>query len=171
MKLKRQHVRAWKFGDSVQIDHIEPEKLGLSVGQFKNVLSITDVWSGYVIACATKGQTAEETIDKIIHKWILQGHGIPKQLISDNGPGFASAFYKETFRRLGCKTDYGLPYECKSTAKAERTNRRLNQSLRVALLGKNPKEWDRHLDYVCYALNSLKNRNTGLVMRLIHLWI
>ena len=161
MKAKRQHVRAWQFNDAIEIDHIEPEKLGLSSGRFKNILSITDVWSGYVVACATKGQTAEETIDRIIHRWVLSGHGVPKEVISDNGPGFASAFYKEAFKRLGCKTKYGLPYECKSTAKVERTNRRLNQSLRVALVGKNPKDWCKQIDYVCYALNALKNRTTG----------
>ena len=95
MKVKRQHVRAWSFNDCVVIDHIEPEKLGLSPGRFKNILSITDVWSGYVVACATRDQTAEETIENIIHKWILAGHGVPKRILSDNGPGFASMFYKE----------------------------------------------------------------------------
>ena len=39
---------------------------------------------------------------------------------------------------LNCDTTYGLPYECKSTSKAERTNKRLNQSLRLILHDKNP---------------------------------
>ena len=34
-------------------------------------------------------------------------------------------------------------------------------SLRVALVGKNPKDWCKQIDYVCYALNALKNRTTG----------
>ena len=62
---------------------------------------------------------------------------------------------------MNCKYTYGLPYECKSSSKAERTNKRLNQSLRLVLEGKDPKKWDRYLDYVCSALNSLKNRKTG----------
>ena len=160
MKAKRKHVRAWKFGDLITIDHIEPEKLGLSSGHFKYILSITDVWSGYVVACATRSQTADDTISKIMHKWVLV-HGVPKGIVSDNGPGFASKFYQAVWRSLGCKTDYGLPYECKSTGKAERTNKRLNQGLRVALIDKDPKQWDKYIDYVCSALNALKNRNTS----------
>ena len=157
MKAKRQHLTAWKFGDCLVIDHIEPEKLGLSAGKFKYILSLTDVWSGYVVAVPTRSQTAKDTISIIMHKWILT-HGVPKRIVSDRGPGFASQFYKAVFKALGCKPDYGLPYECKSSAKAERTNKRLNQSLRVALVDKDPKTWDRHVDYVCYELNALKNR-------------
>ena len=62
---------------------------------------------------------------------------------------------------LNCKFDYGLPYECKSTSIAERMNKNLNQSLRLILQGKDPRLWDRYLNYVCSVLNSLKSRRTG----------
>ena len=81
--------------------------------------------------------------------------------MSDNAPGFSSLLYKAIWNAFGTKTSYGLPYECKSTAKAERTNKRLNQGLRVALVGKDPKQWDSLVDYVCSAMNALKNRTTG----------
>ena len=56
---------------------------------------------------------------------------------------------------------FSLPYECRSSSNAERTNKRLNQSLRLVLEGKNPKTWDKYLNYICSALNSLKSRSTG----------
>ena len=160
MKTKRKHLIASAFNSCIVIDHIEPEKLGLSAGGEKCILSITDVYSGYVVAAATKYQTAEETISLIMHKWVLP-HGMPLEIVSDNGPGFRSQFYKSMLTAFGCRFEYGLPYECKSTAKAERTNKRLNTSLRLVLVDKNPKLWDRYLNYVCSALNSIKNRHTG----------
>ena len=160
MKVKRQHVVANKFNDILVIDHIEPEKLGLSANRFKYILSLTDVWSGYVTAVSTKTQTAEETISLIMHRWVLQ-NGVPRDVIADNAPGFRAKFYQAVLDTFDCNFTYGLPYECKSTAKAERTNKRLNQSLRLILADKDPKTWDKYIDYVCSALNSIKNRNTG----------
>ena len=62
---------------------------------------------------------------------------------------------------LNCKFDYGLPYECKSISIVERMNKNLNQSLHLILQGKDPRQWDRYLNYVCAVLNSLKSIRTG----------
>jgi transposase InsO family protein len=133
-KAKRKHVIAHKFNDIIQIDHIELEKLGLSAGGKKYILSITDVWSGFVVAVSTNSQKAEENISLIMHNWVLK-HGVPRNIVSDGAPGFKAKFYKSVLSSLNCHLDYGLPYECGSTAKAERTNKRLNQSLLLILKG------------------------------------
>ena len=159
-KAKRNHIIAHKFNDIIQIDHIELEKLGLSSGGKKYILSITDVWSGFVVAVSTKSQKAEDNISLIMHNWVLK-HGVPRNIISDGAPGFKAKFYKSVLTALNCKFDYGLPYECKSTSIAERMNKNLNQSLRLILQGKDPRLWDRYLNYVCSVLNSLKSRRTG----------
>ena len=159
-KAKRQHIMAHKFNDILVIDHVEPEKLGITGAGNKYILTMTDVFSGYVAAAATNSQKAVENISLIMHKWVLI-HGVPREIVCDNAPGFRSAFYQAVLTSLNCKYTYGLPYECKSTSKAERTNKRLNQGLRLILEGKNPKTWDKYIDYVCSALNSMKNRHTG----------
>ena len=159
-KAKRNHIIAHKFNDIIQIDHIELEKLGLSSGGKKYILSITDVWSGFVVAVSTRSQKAEDNISLIMHNWVLK-HGVPRNIISDGAPGFKAKFYKSVLTALNCKFDYGLPYECKSTSIAERMNKNLNQSLRLILQGKDPRLWDRYLNYVCSVLNSLKSRRTG----------
>ena len=38
---------------------------------------------------------------------------------------------------------------------------RLNESLRLILVDRNPRLWDKYCNFACYALNSLKNRVTG----------
>ena len=95
-----------------------------------------------------------------MHHWVLK-HGVPRNIISDGAPGFKAKFYKSVLTALNCKFDYGLPYECKSTTIAERMNKNLNQSLRLILKGKDPRLWDRYLNYICAVLNSLKSRRTG----------
>ena len=159
-KAKRQHIIAHEFNQILSIDHIEAEKLGITADKNKYILSMTDVYSGYVVAVATNSQSSDENIRLILHKWVLR-FGIPREILSDNAPGFSSQFYRAVLTALHCKNTHGLPYECRTTSKAERSNKRLNSSLRVCLDGKNPKEWDRYLDYVCSALNSLKSRATG----------
>ena len=159
-KAVRQHIIAHQFNDILVIDHVEPEKIGITQKGNKYILSITDVWSGYVVAVATNSQKATDNISLIMHHWVLK-HGVPRDVISDGAPGFKAQFYKAVLTSLNCNYTYGLPYECKSTSKAERTNKRLNQSLRLILDNKDPKLWDRYLNYVCAVLNSLKNRQTG----------
>ena len=116
---------------------------------------MTDVWSGYVAAVATNSQKAEDNISTIIQRWVLI-HGVPREILCDQAPGFRALLFKAALFGLNCDTTYGLPYECKSTSKAERTNKRLNQSLRLILHDKNP-----NIGYVCSALNSIKSRATG----------
>ena len=159
-KAKRKHIIAHKFNDILVIDHIEPEKLGMTASGNKYILSMTDAYSGYVVAAATNSQKADQNIALIMHKWVLI-HGVPREIISDNASGFRATFYQAVLKSLNCKYTYGLPYECRSSSKAERTNKRLNQSLRLVLEGKNPKTWDKYLNYICSALNSLKSRSTG----------
>ena len=127
-KAKRKHIIAHKFNDILVIDHIEPEKLGMTASGNKYILSMTDAYSGYVVAAATNSQKAEQNIALIMHKWVLI-HGVPREIISDNASGFRATFYQAVLKSLNCKYTYGLPYECRSSSKAERTNKRLNRSL------------------------------------------
>ena len=159
-KATRQHIIAHEFNQILAIDHIEPEKLGLTAMKNKYILSMTDVFSGYVVAVATNSQSSEENIKLILHNWALR-FGIPREILCDNATGFSSKFYNAVLTALHCKNTHGLPYECRTTSKAERSNKRLNSSLRACLEGKNPKTWDRYLDYICSALNSLRSRATG----------
>ena len=76
------------------LDHIEPEKLGLAASGNKYILSMTDAYSGYVVAAATNSQKAEQNIALIMHKWVLI-HGVPREIISDNARGFRATFYQD----------------------------------------------------------------------------
>ena len=160
LKAPLKHIMVHRFNDALVIDHIVPDKLGTTRSGNRYILSITDMWSGYVVAVPAKTQTAEETIRIILHRWVLL-YGCPGEIISDCAPGFGANFFNTVLKAFGCQPRKGLPYKCNSTSKAERTNKRLNQALRVSLTEVQIPIWDVYLDYVCFALNSLKSRHTG----------
>ena len=84
-----------------------------------------------------------------------------KEIICDQAPGFTSEFFEEILKAFGCKPTHGMAYHCSTTSKAERTNKRLNQALRLVLNDDQMSDWDLYLNYVCIALNSVKSRHTG----------
>ena len=160
------HIVVSDFNMTLVIDHIVPERDVATPRRNRYILTITDLFSGYLIAKPTKTQEASESYKIIMREWILR-FGFPLEIIFDNAPGFKSEFFQLAFRSLGCKMTPGLPYSCASTSKAERSNKRINTALRVTLSEEQMRDWDLYLDYVTYGLNSMKSRHTGVSANVI----
>ena len=154
------HLIFHQFNDCVVIDHIVPKQEGRTVRGNRYILTITDMWSGFCLAFPCRTQEAKETVDLIIKRWIGI-LGFPIQILADQAGGFTSHFFKEVLRLLEIRLSLGQRYSCRSTAKAERTNKRVNVALRAAMENENMGRWDDYLCYVVFALNSLKSRHTG----------
>ena len=145
---------------TISIDHKVPRKEGATKRGYRLILSITDVFSGYVMALPCKTRRSEETIRLILHKWCLR-FGYPTEILADNDTSFSSEFFNEVCGYFKTKITHGVPYKCSSTSKAERSNKRINQALRVTLSDKQVLDWDLYLNYVSFALNGIKSRHTG----------
>ena len=143
------HIIVHAFNDAVSIDHIVPERDVITPRRNRYILTITDLFSGYIVAVPTKTQESEESYRCIMHNWILR-FGFPKELLADNAPGFSSEFFQQILFSLGIKSTHGTPYKCSSTAKAERSNKKINQALRVTLDDDKMQNWDLYLNYVCF---------------------
>ena len=102
------HMIYHNFNDAVSIDHIVPKLEGRTADGNRYILSITDMWSGFVVAIPCKTQSAEESIRLIMRHYVLI-HGVPKMLHSDNAKCFVSTFFTAVCRAFGCKTVTGLP--------------------------------------------------------------
>eukprot|EP00116_Pleurobrachia_bachei_P000733 sb/3460995/ len=149
-----------QFNDALIIDHIVPGSGKTTVRGNNAILTLTDAWSNYLVAIPVTSQTSLQNTESILQHWAYR-FGYPREIICDNHGGFRGAQFKLFFERLGCKVTYGTPYKAASTAKAEKSNRRVNQALRAVLRAENVCDWDLHLPEVCFALNSLNNRRTG----------
>ena len=148
------------FGAGVTIDHVEPQKVGMTARRNKFILTMTDNWSNFLVAVPTKTQKAEESIALIRTHWIDK-FGLPTELTSDNHPSFKSKFFKTVLKAFDCKTTNSTPYVSRSTGRVERANRRINTALRAGLPEGQYKDWDIWLSRIVFVLNSLRNRHTG----------
>lgn len=155
-----QHLQFHNFNDCLIIDHIVPESIGRTARGFRYILTLTDAWSNYLVAVPVRTQTSKENIEQILRRWVMI-FGIPKEIILDNHPGFSSEFFHSVCSYFDCKVTHGTSYLSRSTGKAERNNKRVNQALRAAIPPGQERSWDIYLGYCVMALNSLRNRHTG----------
>ncbi|KFD53316.1 hypothetical protein M513_05797 [Trichuris suis] len=90
---------------------------------------------------------------------IFATHGLPRILVSDNGPAFVSAPFRAFLRRCGVKHLYTPPYHPNSNGQAERTIQTLKQALRK-LLSYNI-DFDCCLANALFAIRTTPSRVTG----------
>jgi len=155
-----QHLFFHSFNDAICVDHIVPSANKKTPRGFRYILTISDCWSNFLVAVPVRTQTATENIRAIFTHWVLR-HGMPREIIVDNHPGFTATFFSEVWRAFDCKKTHGTTYKSASTARAENNNKRVNQALRACLPDGKEHCWDAYLGYVTFALNSLNNRRTG----------
>ncbi|KAL5251616.1 hypothetical protein ACHWQZ_G017106 [Mnemiopsis leidyi] len=160
LKAPLKHLFFHHFNDAIVVDHIVPSANQRTPRGFRNILTITDAWSNYLVAVPVRSQTAKENIAAIMKYWVLK-FGLCREIIVDNHPGFTAGFFEEVWKAFECKKTHGTSYKSASTARAENNNKRVNQALRACLPHGKEHCWDVYLDKVTFALNCLKNRRTG----------
>ena len=97
------------------------EMLGTEIFQLsgKKYLLVVDYYSKYIeLALLEKGENSSRIIEKL--KSIFSRHGIPDQVISDNGPQYASLEFKEFTKVYKFKHITSSPRYPKGNGMAER---------------------------------------------------
>ena len=91
---------------------------------------------------------------------VFRSQGMPRILLSDNGPQFSSTFWQEFFGLL--KTDIRLTssYHPQSNGGSERFNRTLLEALR-SYVSTRQRDWDEYLIHFEFAYNNSLNPSTG----------
>jgi transposase InsO family protein len=166
LKAPLKHVIAHELNDALVIDHIVPEKEGVTKRRNRYILTLTDLFTGYIVAVPCKTRESEETIRLILHHWALK-FGYPREIVADNDPSFTSKFFNAVLAYFNIKPTHGTAYKCSSTSKVERANKRINTALRLTLTEKQLNDWDLYLNYVCFALNGLRSRHTGVTPNML----
>ncbi len=73
--------------------------------------------------------TAQETAELVV-KNIVKLHGIPKDIVSDRGPQFTSAFWRHLCQVLGIEQKMSTAAHPQTDGQTERMNQTLEQYLR-----------------------------------------
>ena len=84
-------------------------------------LVVIDAYSKWIDVYTKKSTTSAATIEKL--KEIFVTHGLPENIVSDNGPNFTSAEFEDFLAKNGIKHTKVSPYQPSSNEQAERAVR------------------------------------------------
>src|SRR5712672_2261482 len=127
---------------------------------FDMILTITD----HDCSKAAMFMPCNETVDaagvaKLYATYVFPHYGLPKKVISDRDPRFASNFSREMCSLLGIKQNISTAYHPQTDGQSERTNQSLEQYLRL-YCGTHQKDWAAWLPMAQYTRNSWPNAST-----------
>ena len=77
----------------------------------------------------TKLPSAKATAEVMMNR-VFRIHGFPSDIVSDRGPQFISAFWKEFCRLIGATVSMSSGYHPQSNGQSERLNQELETTLR-----------------------------------------
>jgi transposase InsO family protein len=112
----------------------------------------------YIEPC-TKTASARD-LALIFFRTVFRSQGMPRVLLSDNGPQFTSAFWTEFFSLLQTDIRLTSSYHPQSNGQTERFNRTLIEALRSFVNARHD-NWDNFLVHFEFAYNSTVNASTG----------
>ena len=125
------------------------------------ILVIVDVYTRYGCAVPLLRQTTKNIVQALLHRWLVI-HGMPRAIISDNGPGFASEVMRECMRAMGVRMRYVLPYHPESNGICERLNGTVVDMLSSYVQDTNEQDrWSDYLTHVVFGYNTATHESTG----------
>ena len=112
-----------------------------------------------IVTPCNKSITAEETA-KLYMDNVWRRTGLPRQVISDRGPQFASKVMQEVWTKLGVKSTMSTAFHPQTDGETERVNQELEQFLRV--FGNFQQDnWMELIAFMEFAHNAKQHSATG----------
>ena len=151
---------AFNATDKFQFLHIDlVGPLPAGRGGVTHILSMVDKFSRWVELEALKSTTTAQVIRILEENW-LDRYGPPVTLVTDQGPQFMSAEFKDWCAAQGIRHVHTAAYHPQTNATAERAHRSIKEMLRCWCVD-NPGGWRDRLSKVARALRSTVSTATG----------
>ncbi len=157
---------ATKPFQQISVDIVGP--LPVSHSQNRYIVSIIDKFTRYCMLIPVK-DVKSLTIVQAIDRWMTT-FGPPESILSDNGPQFISAIYKDyndNIKDGGTKRKYTSTYYAQCNGQIERLHRWLKERLAlIAFDGRlnfvdGDDDWSDYLPIIQYTYNSTPNKMTS----------
>ena len=129
-------------------------------GGYENILVITDYYTHFAQAFATKIRTARTTAEVLFDNFIYH-YGFPSRLYSDQGRNFESSVIQELCKLGGISKSRTTQYHHRGNGMTERFNSTLLNMLGT-LEDKSKENWKAFIPALAHAYNSTKHETTGL---------
>ena len=124
------------------------------------ILVIVDRFTKIIRLKATTTNLSLEGVAKIYRDKIWKIHEIPKMILSDRGPQFASKFMEDLTRVLGIKRKLSIAYHPQTDEQTERINQEIGMFLRH-YVNYQQDDWTEWLATAEFAYNDKKHATTG----------
>ena len=113
------------------------------------ILTVIDHFTKWVEIFPMRNQEAH-TVAKILFERVICVHGVPIQILSDQGSNFESALFQELCRLMGVDKIRTSPYRPATNGNIERFHGTMHSML-AKLVSENQKDWDLRLPVVAFA--------------------
>ena len=140
------------------IDIVGP--LPIAPAQKKLLLVATDYFSKCIDAEAFSS-IKDKDVTQFIWKNIICLFGIPRSIVSDNGPQFDSQVYRSLCQKINIKSLYSTPWYPQSNGLVKASNKTLLTALKKQLDSAKGK-WVDELPRVLWAYRTTARKPTGI---------
>ena len=130
-----------------------------SKGGYQHILVITDHFTRYAQAVATKNMGTKTTADAFFNHFVTH-YGLPHRIHTDQGGNFESRLMKELCNLTGVQKSRTTPYHPMGNGQCERFNRTL-LSMLGTLENHQKSDWKSYLSPIVHAYNCTKQETTG----------
>ena len=136
--------------EDISIDLITGLK---KVKNFNAILTVVDRFTKQIHAIPTSDKLNSEGLAQLFRDNVWKHHGLPKTVISDRGPQFASNFTKELNKILGIHTKLSTAFHPQTNGQTERANQEIEQYLRM-FVNQRQDNWPEWLALAEFAHNN-----------------
>ena len=127
---------------------------------FDSLLVTVDRFSkATILIPCNKTVTADDTAQLFLDN-VWRRTGLPKQIISDRGPQFASKVIQEVWKKLNVKSSLSTAYHPQTDGETERVNQELEQYLRI-FCNFQADNWAELIPFMEFAHNARSHSATG----------
>ncbi|CAF4531871.1 unnamed protein product [Rotaria sp. Silwood2] len=126
--------------------------------QKRFLLVVVDYFTRWIELFPMKSTTSND-IANILTNEIFSRYGLPKHIVSDNGPQFVSNLFKNFCNILGIKQNLTANYHPQSNM-TERVNRTLKPLIAI-YAQQRPNSWDSEIQKLAFAIRTAVNDTTG----------
>ena len=143
--------------DKVSIDLIGPIS-PMSERGHRYILTMVDFATRYPEAIPLRTIDSESIAEALVN--IFSRVGVPRVLLSDNGPQFVSDIMQEVTRLLSIKLVHSTIYHPMSNGLVEKFNGTIKRMLRRMSV-ERPRDWDRYIEPLLFAYREAPQASTG----------